>query len=214
MLITGSYYTDGMFARHVNQNAANAGCRSFAGIIITLVSRNNARLDFGESWISYLRKILTTINQINMTHLKAGDRAPDFIGTDQHGKVVSSHALLGEKIVLYFYPKDDTPGCTAEACNLRDNYTELLKNGYHVLGVSPDSIKSHQKFSEKFSLPFPLIPDPDKLIIKSYGVWGPKKFMGKTYDGVNRTTFVIDEKGIIEKVISQVDTKNHSSQIL
>lgn len=149
-----------------------------------------------------------------MTHLKAGDRAPDFIGTDQHGKVVSSHALLGEKIVLYFYPKDDTPGCTAEACNLRDNYTELLKNGYHVLGVSPDSIKSHQKFSEKFSLPFPLIPDPDKLIIKSYGVWGPKKFMGRTYDGVHRTTFVIDEKGIIEKVITQVDTKNHSSQII
>jgi thioredoxin-dependent peroxiredoxin len=148
-----------------------------------------------------------------MTHLKTGDKAPDFIGADQTGKMIDSTSLLGKKVVLYFYPKDDTPGCTAEACNLRDNHTDLLKKGYVVIGVSPDNLKSHQKFTEKYQLPFPLIPDPDKLIIKSYGVWGPKKFMGKSYDGVYRTTFVIDEKGFIENVITQVDTKNHASQI-
>jgi len=148
-----------------------------------------------------------------MTHLKTGDKAPDFIGTDQTGKMIDSNSLLGKKIVLYFYPKDDTPGCTAEACNLRDNHADLLKKGYIVIGVSPDNLKSHQKFTEKYQLPFPLIPDPDKLIIKSYGVWGPKKFMGKSYDGVYRTTFVIDEKGFVENVITQVDTKNHASQI-
>lgn len=149
-----------------------------------------------------------------MTHLKAGDKAPDFIGTDQNGKVVDSRKLLGKKVVLYFYPKDDTPGCTAEACNIRDNYAELMKAGYVVIGVSPDDMTSHQKFSSKYQLPFPLIPDPDKLIIKSFGVWGPKKFMGRSYDGVLRTTFIIDEKGDIEKVITKVDTKNHVSQII
>lgn len=149
-----------------------------------------------------------------MTHLKEGDKAPDFIGTDQNGKVIDSRTLIGKKVVLYFYPKDDTPGCTAEACNLRDNHHELLKKGFAVIGVSPDSIGSHQKFAVKYDLPFPLIPDPDKLIIKSYGVWGPKKFMGRSYEGVHRITFIINEQGLIEKVISKVDTKNHVAQIL
>ncbi len=115
--------------------------------------------------------------------------------------------------MLYFYPKDNTPGCTAEACNLRDNYEYMLKQGYVVLGVSPDPLAAHLKFTEKFELPFPLLLDTDKKIILAYGVWGPKKFMGKSYDGVFRTTFVIDEAGMIEKVFSQVDTKNHAAQI-
>jgi peroxiredoxin Q/BCP len=149
-----------------------------------------------------------------MTHLKSGDKAPDFTATDQNGNSVDSKMFRGKKVVLYFYPKDDTPGCTAEACNLRDNYNELIKKGFVVIGVSPDNLKSHQKFSEKFNLPFPLISDADKLIINSFGVWGPKKFMGRTYDGVLRTTFIIDENGTIENVISQVDTKNHTSQII
>lgn len=149
-----------------------------------------------------------------MTHLNAGDKAPDFTATDHNGNTIDSKLFLGRKVVIYFYPKDDTPGCTAEACNLRDNYSELMNKGYVLLGVSPDNIVSHQKFATKYNLPFPLIPDPDKLIIKSFGVWGPKKFMGRTYDGVNRTTFIVDETGMIEKVITQVDTKNHASQIL
>jgi len=149
-----------------------------------------------------------------MTTLKPGDAAPLFSATDQHGNMISLESLKGKKIVLYFYPKDDTPGCTAEACNLRDNHSELIKQGYVVLGVSPDPLKSHVKFSEKYELPFSLLPDPDKNIIQAYGVWGPKKFMGKSYDGVFRTTFVIDENGMIEKLFTQVDTKNHTDQIL
>jgi thioredoxin-dependent peroxiredoxin len=115
---------------------------------------------------------------------------------------------------LFFYPKDNTPGCTAEACNLRDNYDDLLSKGYKIVGVSTDDMKSHQKFAEKYALPFPLLPDTDKKIVSSYGVWGPKKFMGKSYDGISRTTYVIDEKGVIEKVFTKVDTKNHTAQIL
>lgn len=149
-----------------------------------------------------------------MTTLKPGDKAPSFSALDQHGKEVSLETLKGKKTVLYFYPKDDTPGCTAEACNLRDNHSELTGKGYTVIGVSPDPLKSHTKFTEKYELPFSLLPDTDKKIIQAYGVWGPKKFMGKSYDGVFRTTFVIDENGIIEKVFSQVDTKNHTEQIL
>ena len=149
-----------------------------------------------------------------MTTLKPGDAAPLFSATDQHGNMISLESLKGKKIVLYFYPKDDTPGCTAEACNLRDNHSELIKQGYVVLGVSPDPLKSHVKFTEKYELPFSLLPDPDKNIIQAYGVWGPKKFMGKSYDGVFRTTFVIDENGMIEKLFTQVDTKNHTDQIL
>ena len=119
-----------------------------------------------------------------------------------------------KKIILYFYPKDSTPGCTAEACNLKENYTELLNNGFVIIGVSADSVASHSKFADKYSLPFPLIPDVEKVVIDLYGIWGPKKFMGKSYDGINRTTFVIDEKGIIERIFSKVETKSHTEQIL
>jgi len=149
-----------------------------------------------------------------MTTLKPGDVAPAFSATDQHGKEVSLTAFKGRKVILYFYPKDNTPGCTAEACDLRDNHSELLNKGYVVIGVSPDPLKSHTKFTEKYELPFSLLPDTEKTIIKAYGVWGPKKFMGKSYEGVLRTTFVIDEQGIIEKVFTQVFTRNHTAQIL
>jgi thioredoxin-dependent peroxiredoxin len=149
-----------------------------------------------------------------MTTLKPGDLAPEFSATDQHGKEVSLTAFKGRKVILYFYPKDNTPGCTAEACDLRDNHSELLNKGYVVIGVSPDPLKSHTKFTEKYELPFSLLPDTEKTIIQAYGVWGPKKFMGKSYEGVLRTTFVIDEQGIIEKVFTQVFTQNHTAQIL
>ncbi len=149
-----------------------------------------------------------------MIKLKPGDKAPAFTGRDQSGNEVSLGAFRGSKVVLYFYPKDNPPGCTAQACNLRDNYEALLAKGYKVIGVSPDSEKSHQKFIEKYSLPFPLIADTEKKILQDYGVWGRKKFMGREYDGVHRTTFIIDENGIIEEVISKVDTKNHASQFI
>lgn len=149
-----------------------------------------------------------------MATLIKGDQAPVFEGTDQNGNKINLVGLRGSKVVLYFYPKDDTPGCTAEACDLRDNYEALLSKGYKVVGVSPDTEKSHLKFAEKYHLPFPLLPDPDKKIIMDYGVWGPKKFMGKSYVGVLRTTFIISEDGTIEEVISKVDTKNHSKQII
>ncbi len=149
-----------------------------------------------------------------MIKLVVGDAAPEFTATDQHGKEISLQSFKGRKVVLYFYPKDDTPGCTAEACNLRDNYDALLKKGYVVIGVSPDPLKSHVKFTEKYELPFPLIPDTEKSIIMAYGAWGPKKFMGKSYEGVLRSTFVIDENGFIEKIFTKVDTKNHTEQIL
>jgi peroxiredoxin Q/BCP len=149
-----------------------------------------------------------------MTHLKIGDKAPDINGIDQNEKQIKLSDFVGSKVILYFYPKDDTPGCTAEACNLRDNYEGLLKKGYKIIGVSADSASSHQKFIEKYSLPFPLITDVDKNIIKSYGAWGNKKFMGKSYDGILRTTFVISENGTIEKIFDKVDTKNHTEQIL
>ncbi len=149
-----------------------------------------------------------------MTTLKAGDLAPQFSATDQHGNEITLETFKGKKVVLYFYPKDDTPGCTVEACNLRDNHTQLINNGFVVIGVSPDPLKSHLKFTEKYELPFSLLPDVDKKIIQDYGVWGPKKFMGKSYDGVFRTTFVIDENGVIEKVFTKVDTKDHYNQIL
>lgn len=149
-----------------------------------------------------------------MTHLKSGDKAPAIKGEDQKGNEVSLTDMKGEKVILYFYPKDNTPGCTAEACNLRDNYEALVGKGFKIIGLSPDSLKSHQKFSEKYELPFPLIPDPEKEIIKAYGIWGPKKFMGKVYEGVHRTTFIIDESGNIEKIIEKVKTKDHTNQIL
>jgi len=149
-----------------------------------------------------------------MTTLKPGDVAPAFSATDQHGNEISLQALKGKKVILYFYPKDNTPGCTAQACDLRDNHSDLTSKGYVVIGVSPDPLKSHTKFTEKYELPFSLLPDTEKTIINSYGVWGPKKFMGKSYEGVLRTTFVIDEQGIVEQVITQVFTQNHAAQIL
>lgn len=148
------------------------------------------------------------------TKLKAGDKAPVFKAKDENGNEVSLKDLKGKKVVLYFYPKDDTPGCTKEACNLRDNYSLLKRKGYVVLGVSPDSEKSHEKFKKKHKLPFTLLADPDHKLIKAYDVWGQKKFMGRVYDGLVRTTFVIDEKGIIEKVINKVKTADHTTQIL
>jgi peroxiredoxin Q/BCP len=149
-----------------------------------------------------------------MALLMTGDKAPAFEAVDQDGNPISLKDFSGKKLVLYFYPKDDTPGCTAEACNLRDNYDLLLKKGYKIVGVSADDDRSHKKFIEKYVLPFPLIPDKDKKILKAYGAWGKKKLYGKEYDGILRTTYVISEKGIIEKVFSKVDTANHTAQIL
>jgi len=149
-----------------------------------------------------------------MYHLNTGDLAPQINALDQDGNPVSLADFKGSKIIIYFYPKDNTPGCTAQACNLRDNYKALLDKGYKILGVSADSQKSHQGFISKFDLPFPLIADVDKKMLQDYGVFGPKKFMGKTYDGIHRTTFVIDENGLIERIIKEVDTKNHTQQIL
>jgi len=149
-----------------------------------------------------------------MTSLKEGDKAPDFRALNENEQVVSLSDFQGKKVILYFYPKDMTPGCTAESCNLGENYSTLQDKGFVVLGVSPDPAKKHQKFIDKYSLPFSLIADEDKEVIRSYGVWGPKKFMGKEYDGVHRTTFVIDENGFIEKIFTKVKTKDHSNQIL
>lgn len=150
----------------------------------------------------------------HITSLKKGDQAPDFKGVSQDGKLVSLKDFEGKKVVLYFYPQDNTPTCTNEACNLRDNFSKLRKLGFAIIGVSPDNEKKHQKFIDKFDLPFPLIADTDLKMIKAYDVWGTKKFMGRIYDGLVRTTFVINEKGKIELVITKVDSKNHTEQIL
>jgi thioredoxin-dependent peroxiredoxin len=145
---------------------------------------------------------------------KEGEKAPEITGIDQFGNQVSTNDFKGKKLVLYFYPKDDTPGCTAEACNLRDNY-ELLKNkGFSILGVSADGEAKHKKFAEKYNLPFQLLADTDKQVIEAFGAWGPKKFMGKEYEGILRSTFVIDENGVIQKVFDKVKTKDHTNQIL
>lgn len=149
-----------------------------------------------------------------MATLKVGDKAPEIQANDQHGKPVSLKEYAGKQVILYFYPKDDTPGCTAEACNLRDNYDDLLKQGFDVIGVSPDEEKKHLKFIEKYQLPFRLVADTDKKVAEAYGVWGLKKFMGKEYMGVNRTTFIIDVDGKIGKIIDKVETKNHAAQII
>ncbi|MBQ19579.1 MAG: thioredoxin-dependent thiol peroxidase [Vicingaceae bacterium] len=149
-----------------------------------------------------------------MMHLKVGDKAPELNVKDQDGITHSLADYKGKKIVLYFYPKDATPGCTAQACNLRDNHNLLKKAGYNIIGVSADNENSHIKFIEKQNLNFPLLADTDKELIKRYGVWGEKKFMGKTYDGIHRTTFVIDENGIIENIITKVKTKDHAAQVL
>ena len=146
--------------------------------------------------------------------IDAGQKAPDFSAQDQSGTTISLKDYAGKKLVLYFYPKDDTPGCTKEACNLRDNYQVLLDKGYSVLGVSPDSVASHQKFTLKYSLPFPLLADHDLVITKAYGAWGEKNMYGKKYEGLLRTTFIIDENGVIESVIRKVQTDNHTNQII
>lgn len=146
--------------------------------------------------------------------LNIGDKAPTINALDHQGKTVSLDDYKGNKVILFFYPKDNTPGCTAEACNLRDNYDDLLEKGFRIIGVSADSVNSHKKFSEKYRLPFPLIPDTEKKILRDYDVWGLKKFMGREYEGIHRTTFVISEEGEIESIITKVKTKDHTDQIL
>ncbi len=149
-----------------------------------------------------------------MTTLKPGDQAPEFIGIDQNGKNLGLRDFKGKKLILYFYPKDMTPGCTAEAQNLRDHFKLLQKKGYEIVGVSPDAPKRHVRFIEKYNLPFPLIADTEHKIADLYEVWGLKKFMGREYMGIYRTTFIIDEAGIIRHVIKKVKTKAHAEQIL
>ncbi len=149
-----------------------------------------------------------------MEQLKTGDKAPDFSFTDDTGAMRKLSDFVGKKVVLYFYPKDNTPGCTLEACSLRDGYDELRQKGFEVIGVSADSAKSHEGFKAKFNLPFMLVSDTEKSVLNSYGVWGEKKFMGRAFMGVIRTTFVIDEKGLISRIINKVDTKNHAKQVL
>jgi peroxiredoxin Q/BCP len=149
-----------------------------------------------------------------MTILKTGDKAPQFEAKDNAGNTIKLSDYAGKKLVLFFYPKASTPGCTNEACDLRDNYQSFLSKGYDVLGASADSAKRQQNWINKYELPFPLLADEDKAVIEAFGVWGPKKFMGKEYYGIHRTTFVIDENGVIEEVIAKVKTKAHAAQIL
>ena len=146
--------------------------------------------------------------------MNIGDKMPTFSVADQNGSIVTDQQLLGKKTIIYFYPKDSTPGCTAEACNLRDNYERMLAQGYQVLGVSKDSQKSHQNFISKYELPFTLLSDPSTEMLQAFGAWGEKKMCGKTSIGTLRKTFVFDEKGILTQVIEKVDTKNHAEQIL
>ncbi|MDG2138720.1 MAG: thioredoxin-dependent thiol peroxidase [Flavobacteriales bacterium] len=149
-----------------------------------------------------------------MIELKIGDKAPEINSVDQNGDQITLGQYKGKKVVLYFYPKDMTPGCTAQSCNLSDNYKLLQKSGYDVIGVSCDSIKRHQKFIEKYSLPFNLVSDEDQKAVNDYGVWQLKKFMGREYMGIMRTTFLIDENGVIEDIITKVNTKEHTTQII
>ena len=149
-----------------------------------------------------------------MTTLKVGDKAPNFEAKDNQGITRKLSDYAGKKLVVFFYPKADTPGCTAEACNLRDNYHTFQARGYEILGVSADTEKKQQKFVDKYDLPFPLLADEDHSVLNAFEVWGPKKFMGREYDGIHRTTFVIDEKGVLEDVILKVKTKDHTAQIL
>lgn len=146
--------------------------------------------------------------------LEIGNRMPDFSAADQNGNIVKSADLIGKKTVVYFYPKANTPGCTAEACSLRDNYERFLALGYNVIGISKDSVKAQKNFSDKYALPFPLLADTDALIIRAFGAWGEKKLYGKTYEGILRKTFIFNENGILEEIIDKVNTKNHAEQIL
>lgn len=149
-----------------------------------------------------------------MNTLQPGDKVPEFTAKDQDGNTISAADYRGKKWIVFFYPKASTPGCTAEACNLRDNFQELKDKGYELLGVSADSEKRQSNFKNKYEFPFPLLADVDKAVIEAFGVWGPKKFMGRTYDGIHRKTFIIDEKGQVERVIDKVKTKDHAAQIL
>ena len=148
-----------------------------------------------------------------MFHLKVGDKAPEFDIKDQNGKVHKIAHYQGKKVILYFYPKDLTPGCTVQSCDLAANYESLTAAGFEVIGVSADDEAKHQKFIAKHKLPFNLLADTDRTVLNKYGVWGEKKFMGKTYDGIHRTTFIIDENGVIENIITNVKTKEHTQQI-
>jgi peroxiredoxin Q/BCP len=149
-----------------------------------------------------------------MNILKVGDKVPDFSAADQHSNKINFSDFTGKKIIIFFYPRANTPGCTAQACDLRDHYEKLSNAGYFLLGVSADSVKHQLSFSNKFDFPFSLLADEDHSIINKFGVWGPKKFRGKEYEGINRVTFIINEKGIIDRVIDKVITKDHASQIL
>lgn len=149
-----------------------------------------------------------------MNTLQKGDKVPDFTAIDQDGNEILLSDYSGKKLVVFFYPKANTPGCTAEACNLRDHYSELKSAGYELLGVSADSQKKQASFKNKYEFPFPLLADEDHQVINIFGVWGPKKFMGREYDGIHRKTFIIDENGVVEKVIDKVKTKDHAAQIL
>ena len=149
-----------------------------------------------------------------MNMLKVGDKVPEFSAKDQDGNTINLSDYKGKKLVVFFYPKANTPGCTAEACNLRDNYKELQDQGFELLGVSADSEKKQSNFKNKYEFPFPLLADEDHTVINTFGVWGPKKFMGREYDGIHRTTFVIDGDGVVENVIEKVKTKDHAAQIL
>ncbi len=148
-----------------------------------------------------------------MNTLKAGDKVPEFSSKDQDGNVINLSDYAGKKLVVFFYPRANTPGCTAEACNLRDNYAELQAQGFHLLGVSEDSEKKQTKFRDKYEFQFPLLADEDHTVINAFGVWGPKKFMGREYDGLHRTTFIVND-GVVERVIEKVKTKDHAAQIL
>ena len=160
------------------------------------------------------KKKPATAFQSHLTQIKPGDKAPVFRGVDQDGKSISLADFKGKKLVLYFYPKDDTPGCTAQACSLRDGYAALKKNGIEIVGVSEDPVAKHKKFETKYALPFRLIADTERSVLKAYDVWGKKQFMGRVYEGIIRTTFLIDEKGIIKAVIEKPDTANHAKQVM
>nr|WP_293300371.1 thioredoxin-dependent thiol peroxidase [Allomuricauda sp.] len=149
-----------------------------------------------------------------MNMLKVGDKVPEFSSKDQDGNTINLSDYKGKKLVVFFYPRASTPGCTMEACNLRDNYKALTDEGYELLGVSADTERKQANFRNKYNFPFPLLADVDHTVINTFGVWGPKKFMGRTFDGIHRTTFVIDKEGVVEKVIEKVKTKDHAAQLL
>ena len=149
-----------------------------------------------------------------MDRLQVGDQVPEFLSKDQDGTIVKLSDYKGRKLIVFFYPRANTPGCTAEACNLRDNYSDLKAAGYELLGVSADTERKQSNFKNKYDLPFPLLADGDHTVLKTFGVWGPKKFMGREFNGIHRTTFVLDEGGVVEKVIDKVKTKDHAAQIL